>query len=187
MGKKAGKKITSKSGKQKEKQDNDNVKKIITSQKKRKLKNKKSKKAQKSLKNKSIKKKVISEKSKKITEKTAVTNGEIELDQAVEDEDRYIIVSAKPSEYSDKYYAVTLNYTNIQHNNNKFYIIQLLQDKYTKKYGVLYRWGRIGFFGQVNYVTYESFEEAREAFLIKLESKLEYGYIKIKMEALKIL
>ena len=117
------------------------------------------------------------------TEKTAVTNGEVELDQAVEDVDRYIIVPAKPSEYMDKYYAVTLNYTNVQNNNNKFYIIQLLQDIHTKKYGVLYRWGRIGFFGQVNYVIYENFEQAREAFITKLQGKLEYGYIQIKMEA----
>ena len=35
----------------------------------------------------------------------------------------------------------------------------------------------------MNYVIHESFEEAREAFLTKLQGKLEYGYIKIKMEA----
>ena len=133
--------------------------------------------------NKKINQKQSEKISKISTEKTAVINGEIELDQAVEDIDRYRIVSAKPSEYPDKYYAVTLNYTNVQNNNNKFYIIQLLQDIHTKKYGVLYRWGRIGFFGQVNYVIYETFEEAREAFITKLQGKLEYGYIKIKMEA----
>ena len=119
----------------------------------------------------------------KKTEKVAVTNGEVELDQAVEEVDRYIIVPAKPSEYEDKYYAVTLNYTNVKNNNNKFYIIQLLQDKYTQQYGVLYRWGRVGRFGQVNYVTYKNFDEARLAFLTKLEHKILYGYIKIKTEA----
>ena len=187
MGKKAGKKIMSKNKKQniKQNKNKDKTPKISTVNKKRKLKNKnkKVKKISKSSENKTPKKNNFPKKPKITTEKTAITNGEIELDQAVEDVDRYIIVSAKPSEYSDKYYAVTLNYTNIQNNNNKFYIIQLLQDKYTKKYGVLYRWGRIGFFGQVNYVIHESFEEAREAFLTKLQGKLEYGYIKIKMEA----
>ena len=119
----------------------------------------------------------------KKTEKVAVTNGEVELDQAVEEVDRYIIAPAKPSEYEDKYYAVTLNYTNVKNNNNKFYIIQLLQDKYTQQYGVLYRWGRVGRFGQVNFVTYKNFDEARLAFLTKLEHKILYGYIKIKTEA----
>ena len=183
MAKKAAKKNTRKSQKQKVKDDNDKNKKTKTSKKQRKIKNKKIKKKSKPTKKDKIKEKQVSQKSKIGTEKTAVTNGEVELDQAVEDVDRYMIVPAKPSEYQDKFYAITLNYTNVQNNNNKFYIIQLLQDKYTKKYGVLYRWGRIGFFGQVNYVIYESFEEAREAFLTKLQRKLEYGYIQIKMEA----
>ena len=177
-----------KSQKQIVKIENTKTKKLITPKKKKKMNRKKSSKKSKSVdctKNKSKKESQnqLSEKSKITTEKTAVTNGEVELDQAVEDVDRYIIVPAKPSEYMDKYYAVTLNYTNVQNNNNKFYIIQLLQDIHTKKYGVLYRWGRIGFFGQVNYVTYQSFEEAREAFITKLQGKLEYGYIPIKIES----
>ena len=183
MAKKAAKKNTRKSQKPKVKDDNDKNKKTKTTKKQRKIKNKKIKKKSKPTKKDKIKEKQVSQKSKICTEKTAVTNGEVELDQAIEDVDRYMIVPAKPSEYQDKFYAITLNYTNVQNNNNKFYIIQLLQDKYTKKYGVLYRWGRIGFFGQVNYVIYESFEEAREAFLTKLQRKLEYGYIQIKMEA----
>ena len=182
MGKKAGKKTQTKKNQKKNKTEINNKSKKLTTTKK----NQKLKKKTKNYKNenhKNINKKISENASKINTEKTTVTNGEIELDQAIEDTDRYIIVSAKPSEYWDKYYAVTLNYTNVQRNNNKFYIIQLLQDVHTKKYGVLYRWGRIGFFGQVNYVIYETFEEAREAFLTKLQGKLEYGYIKIKMEA----
>ena len=183
MGKKAGKKNVSKKQIRTVKEQKDKTKKQIPPKKTKKLKNKKTKKKSDDSKNKVTNNQQNSQLSKINKEKTAVTYGEIELDQAVEDVNRYIIVSAKPSEYSDKYYAVTLNYTNVQNNNNKFYIIQLLQDIYTKKYGVLYRWGRIGFFGQVNYVIYETFEEAREAFLTKLQGKLEYGYIKIKIEA----
>ena len=168
-----------KSQKSKKKEKGNQTKKVITPRRKTKTKNKKIKQKSKSANNPSTKK----EENPKVTEKTAITNGEVELDQAVEDITRYKIVEAKPSEYMDKYYAVTLNYTNVQNNNNKFYIIQLLQDIHTKKFGVLYRWGRIGFFGQVNYVIYNTFEEAREAFLIKLQGKLEYGYIQIKMES----
>ena len=175
MGKKAGKK---KSGKSKIKEETNLNKNSITPKKKQNQKNKKIKRKSKSVKS----AKDTSQQNSKNIEKTLVSNGEVELDQAVEDVARYRIVEAKPSEYEDKYYAVTLNYTNVQNNNNKFYIIQLLQDIHTKKFGVLYRWGRIGFFGQVNYVIYQTFEEAREAFLIKLQGKLEYGYIKIKMQ-----
>ena len=175
MGKKAGKK---KSGKSKIKEETNLNKNSITPKKKKNQKNKNIKRKSKSVKS----AKDTSQQNSKNIEKTLVSNGEVELDQAVEDVARYRIVEAKPSEYEDKYYAVTLNYTNVQNNNNKFYIIQLLQDIHTKKFGVLYRWGRIGFFGQVNYVIYQTFEEAREAFLIKLQGKLEYGYIKIKMQ-----
>ena len=175
MGKKAGKR---KSGKSKIKEETNLNKNSITPKKKKNQKNKKIKRKSKSVKS----AKDTSQQNSKNIEKTLVSNGEVELDQAVEDVARYRIVEAKPSEYEDKYYAVTLNYTNVQNNNNKFYIIQLLQDIHTKKFGVLYRWGRIGFFGQVNYVIYQTFEEAREAFLIKLQGKLEYGYIKIKMQ-----
>ena len=175
MGKKAGKK---KSGKSKIKEETNLNKNSITPKKKKNQKYKKIKRKSKSVKS----AKDTSQQNSKNIEKTLVSNGEVELDQAVEDVARYRIVEAKPSEYEDKYYAVTLNYTNVQNNNNKFYIIQLLQDIHTKKFGVLYRWGRIGFFGQVNYVIYQTFEEAREAFLIKLQGKLEYGYIKIKMQ-----
>ena len=175
MGKKAGKK---RSGKSKIKEEPNLKKNSITPKKKQIQKNKKIKRKSKSVKS----AKDTSQQNSKNIEKTVVSNGEVELDQAVEDVARYRIVEAKPSEYEDKYYAVTLNYTNVQNNNNKFYIIQLLQDIHTKKFGVLYRWGRIGFFGQVNYVIYQTFEEAREAFLIKLQGKLEYGYIKIKMQ-----
>ena len=32
--------------------------------------------------------------------------------------------------------------TNVKNNNNKFYIIQLLEDDGSKKYNVWFRWGR---------------------------------------------
>ncbi|CAF3227525.1 unnamed protein product [Rotaria sp. Silwood2] len=41
-----------------------------------------------------------------------------------------------------------LNQTNIGNNNNKFYVIQLLEDNNGKKYHVWLRWGRVGYTGQ---------------------------------------
>uniref|UniRef100_A0A3P8X0S0 Poly [ADP-ribose] polymerase n=1 Tax=Cynoglossus semilaevis TaxID=244447 RepID=A0A3P8X0S0_CYNSE len=45
-------------------------------------------------------------------------------------------------------YDVMLNQTNLQFNNNKFYLIQLLQDDSSKVYSVWMRWGRVGQPGQ---------------------------------------
>ncbi|XP_052476232.1 poly [ADP-ribose] polymerase 2 isoform X2 [Carassius gibelio] len=45
-------------------------------------------------------------------------------------------------------YDVLLNQTNLQFNNNKYYLIQLLQDDNAKAYSVWMRWGRVGKVGQ---------------------------------------
>lgn len=41
-----------------------------------------------------------------------------------------------------------LNQTNLQFNNNKYYLIQLLEDDNSKSYSVWMRWGRVGKVGQ---------------------------------------
>lgn len=48
----------------------------------------------------------------------------------------------------DDVYDVMLNQTNLQFNNNKYYLIQLLQDDSSKAYSVWMRWGRVGKVGQ---------------------------------------
>ncbi|KAK7944998.1 hypothetical protein WMY93_000726 [Mugilogobius chulae] len=45
-------------------------------------------------------------------------------------------------------YDVMLNQTNLQFNNNKYYLIQLLEDDSSKSYSVWMRWGRVGKVGQ---------------------------------------
>ncbi|XP_068998350.1 poly [ADP-ribose] polymerase 2 [Embiotoca jacksoni] len=45
-------------------------------------------------------------------------------------------------------YDVMLNQTNLQFNNNKYYLIQLLKDDSSKSYSVWMRWGRVGKVGQ---------------------------------------
>uniref|UniRef100_A0A7N6C155 Poly [ADP-ribose] polymerase n=1 Tax=Anabas testudineus TaxID=64144 RepID=A0A7N6C155_ANATE len=45
-------------------------------------------------------------------------------------------------------YDVMLNQTNLQFNNNKYYLIQLLEDDSSKIYSVWMRWGRVGKVGQ---------------------------------------
>ncbi|KAG8455589.1 hypothetical protein GDO86_001694 [Hymenochirus boettgeri] len=48
----------------------------------------------------------------------------------------------------DDVYDVMLNQTNLQYNNNKFYLIQLLEDDNIKNFSVWMRWGRVGQVGQ---------------------------------------
>ncbi|XP_049603711.1 poly [ADP-ribose] polymerase 2 [Syngnathus scovelli] len=45
-------------------------------------------------------------------------------------------------------YDVMLNQTNLQFNNNKYYLIQLLEDDAAKVFSVWTRWGRVGKVGQ---------------------------------------
>ncbi|KAM6918660.1 poly [ADP-ribose] polymerase 2 [Xenentodon cancila] len=45
-------------------------------------------------------------------------------------------------------YDVMLNQTNVQFNNNKYYLIQLLEDDGSKIFSVWMRWGRVGKVGQ---------------------------------------
>ncbi|KAM4708225.1 poly [ADP-ribose] polymerase 2 isoform 2-T2 [Discoglossus pictus] len=48
----------------------------------------------------------------------------------------------------DDVYDVMLNQTNLQFNNNKYYLIQLLEDDHARSFSVWMRWGRVGKVGQ---------------------------------------
>lgn len=51
---------------------------------------------------------------------------------------------------ADKVFAATLNQSNIQANNNKFYILQILQMESNPNNFYFYtRWGRVGVVGQM--------------------------------------
>ncbi|XP_066459830.1 poly [ADP-ribose] polymerase 2 [Eleutherodactylus coqui] len=48
----------------------------------------------------------------------------------------------------EEVYDVMLNQTNLQFNNNKYYLIQLLEDDNARNFSVWMRWGRVGKVGQ---------------------------------------
>ncbi|XP_040208464.1 poly [ADP-ribose] polymerase 2 isoform X4 [Rana temporaria] len=56
-------------------------------------------------------------------------------------------------EGDDDVYDVMLNQTNLQFNNNKYYLIQLLEDDSFKNFSVWMRWGRVGKVGQNSLVS----------------------------------
>ncbi|KAK3741942.1 hypothetical protein RRG08_024688 [Elysia crispata] len=65
-----------------------------------------------------------------------------------------------------------LNQTNIANNNNKYYLIQLLQQDTSKGFYVWQRWGRVGYSGQTNLVNCGSnLDSAKTTFAKKFKDK----------------
>lgn len=74
-------------------------------------------------------------------------------------------------------YEVMLNQTNIQFNNNKYYLIQLLQDDNAKVYNVWMRWGRVGKVGQSSLVSYGGdLLKAKDVFIKKFLDKTKNNW-----------
>ena len=63
-----------------------------------------------------------------------------------------------------------LNQTNIQNNNNKFYLIQLLQRDEDGGFGVWMRWGRVGYRGQTKFSALD-LAGAKSVFTTKFQDK----------------
>ncbi|NWT15899.1 PARP3 polymerase, partial [Vireo altiloquus] len=71
-------------------------------------------------------------------------------------------------------YDCTLNQTNISANNNKFYIIQLLE--HDGAYSVWNRWGRVGEVGQSKLMSCASLEAAKKDFEKKFREKTKNSW-----------
>lgn len=119
------------------------------------------------------------EKKDEIT--TVISKNGCVVDPFLDDSLSYSVVPAKPSQYHSPFYSCTLNYSNLQNNNNKFYIIQLLQNEINKKFYIFLRWGRVGRKGQTNLLEFSSEEEAINYYNEKFNGKIEYGYVEIKL------
>ncbi|XP_074139475.1 protein mono-ADP-ribosyltransferase PARP3 isoform X1 [Sminthopsis crassicaudata] len=78
-------------------------------------------------------------------------------------------LSSKPNVQVYEDYDCTLNQTNIGSNNNKFYIIQLLDEN--GSYHSWNRWGRVGEKGQCKIQTFSSLDEAKRDFEKKFWEK----------------
>ncbi|XP_019406185.1 PREDICTED: poly [ADP-ribose] polymerase 2 isoform X1 [Crocodylus porosus] len=77
----------------------------------------------------------------------------------------------------DDVYDVMLNQTNLQFNNNKFYIIQLLEDDGQRSYSVWMRWGRVGRPGQHTLVSCAGdLAKAKEVFTKKFLDKTKNSW-----------
>ncbi|XP_034849836.1 poly [ADP-ribose] polymerase 2 [Mirounga angustirostris] len=74
-------------------------------------------------------------------------------------------------------YDVLLNQTNLQFNNNKYYLIQLLEDDAQRHFSVWMRWGRVGKTGQHSLVACSGdFNKAKEIFQKKFLDKTKNNW-----------
>lgn len=70
-------------------------------------------------------------------------------------------------------YDAMLNQTNLKNNNNKFYLMQILQSNTNTAYAVWLRWGRVGMTGQTNFINCGTdLAKAKETFLNKYVTKV---------------
>ncbi|XP_008587853.1 PREDICTED: poly [ADP-ribose] polymerase 2 isoform X1 [Galeopterus variegatus] len=74
-------------------------------------------------------------------------------------------------------YDVMLNQTNLQFNNNKYYLIQLLEDDAQRNFSVWMRWGRVGKMGQHSLVACsDNLNKAKEIFQKKFLDKTKNNW-----------
>uniref|UniRef100_UPI00064D339B poly [ADP-ribose] polymerase 2 isoform X2 n=1 Tax=Jaculus jaculus TaxID=51337 RepID=UPI00064D339B len=74
-------------------------------------------------------------------------------------------------------YDVMLNQTNLQFNNNKYYLIQLLEDDAQRNFSVWMRWGRVGKVGQQSLVACSGdLNKAKEIFQKKFLDKTKNNW-----------
>ncbi|XP_049755065.1 poly [ADP-ribose] polymerase 2 [Elephas maximus indicus] len=74
-------------------------------------------------------------------------------------------------------YDVMLNQTNLQFNNNKYYLIQLLEDDAQRNFSVWMRWGRVGKTGQHSLVACSGdLTKAKEIFQKKFLDKTKNNW-----------
>jgi poly [ADP-ribose] polymerase 2/3/4 len=87
------------------------------------------------------------------------------------------------SESQGKYFACSLMWTDLKHNNNKYYIIQIVERKKLKKteYLVFNKWGRVGFPGQSSSREYPALNTAIADYNHKYKQKTTKGYTEIEI------
>ncbi|XP_031399432.1 poly [ADP-ribose] polymerase 2 isoform X2 [Punica granatum] len=109
---------------------------------------------------------------------TATKKGAAVLDQWLPD---HIKAHYHVLQLGDDIYDAMLNQTNVGENNNKFYVIQLLESDGGGSYMVYYRWGRVGVKGQDNLLgPYTSRDTAIHEFTQKFYSKTKNDWLNRK-------
>ena len=163
----------------------------------KKIKEKKSKKGKN--KNKNDNENEVEDKDKEV--KKAKTEGEDDKNDKAnnEEEDKNIVVgivkgramvdSKVPNanlyhvyEENSESYASSLMWSDLKNNNNKFYIIQILQlDTNGNDFSLWTRWGRVGYDGQFAKQKFNNIEGAKASYKKKYTEKVSKGYTAIEI------
>ena len=135
---------------------------------------KKSKKVKKSKKEKTSKSPEVKDTTPvmKIIDKKAV------VDQHFADRAQYHICQDTDNEFNGKFFSCTLNKSDLDKNNNKFYIIQLLEHDSTNELVLFTRWGRVGVPGNHEEKNVDQNSGPR-LFMKKYKDKTKHGYQEI--------
>lgn len=99
-----------------------------------------------------------------------ITKGGAAVDSLVPNKDSYRVFQE-----GSKTYAATLNQSNLGANNNKFYIVQVLQHETTGNLHCWNRWGRVGVPGQNALMGPFPKDQAIKAYIKKVHDKTVGG------------
>lgn len=118
-----------------------------------------------------VKKQKTEGKQAKVIKKVKFT-GDAPVDDNVPNKDRFEVAS-----FFGDAYSKTLNQSNVERNNNKFYILQILKTKSAPThYYVYFRWGRVGSDGRNSLINFDTdYAGAIAEFEDKLERKTVDG------------
>lgn len=99
--------------------------------------------------------------------------GDAPVDDFVPNKDKFEVAS-----FFGEVYSKTLNQSNVDRNNNKFYILQILKTKSAPvNYYVYFRWGRVGAKGRDSLINFkEDYAAAIAEFQDKIEQKTVNGH-----------
>ena len=108
----------------------------------------------------------------KIVDKKAI------VDQHFAERAQYHICQDTDNEFNGKFFSCTLNKSDLDKNNNKFYIIQLLEHDTTNEMILFTRWGRVGVPGNHEEKNVDMNSGPR-LFMKKYRDKMKHGYQEI--------
>ena len=105
----------------------------------------------------------------------------IVVDSLVPQSQNYHVVPDDSNTYNGEYFSCTLNKSNLERNNNKFYILQLLQSDIDNSYNLFIKWGRVGVKGKYK-LEKCSLEYGKKKFMLKYKDKTGRNYKEIKID-----
>ena len=115
---------------------------------------------------------------KNVTPVVKVVDKKAIVDQYVTNRNQYHIYQDNNNCYNGKFFACTLNKSNLMKNNNKYYIIQLLEHDSNNSLVLFTRWGRVGVPGQHDEKKVDCFSGPK-LFMKKYRDKTGGGYQEI--------